>query len=272
MEKASLTGIFVVALVALCLPYQCESIRGGTLAQLDEWRFMVAWTTADGEYFCSGALITEQHVLTAASCFQNITGFSRLTHRNALARAGCTALSSTQCQVRQISEVMIHPEWNPNNFLNHPAATVNLAVVRLDRPFTLGDIDAPTFPVILVSPQTMGLSQAISGSMTTASWGSSGTSAFEDQLSRRLTVPISPKELCMSTDLIMQLQAGQERDFEPENNICVGIVEGFGSCAGDEGAPLIMRDTSTTGTPAYVLGVFAGVGPNPYGGGACGVA
>jgi transmembrane serine protease 2 len=75
----------------------------------------------DNQRICGGFLITYQHVITAAHCVYHLT-----TKKSVQIYAGVHSLSSsTDGQIRDVSQMEIHPDFSINTFLN------DIAILKL---------------------------------------------------------------------------------------------------------------------------------------------
>jgi len=82
------------------------------------------WTVViyyDNQRICGGFLITYQHVITAAHCVYHLP-----TKKSVRIYAGAHSLSSsTDVQIRDVSQMEIHPDFSINTFLN------DIAILKL---------------------------------------------------------------------------------------------------------------------------------------------
>lgn len=202
-------------------------IVGGAPADPGEWPWQVALIggSASDLYngqFCGGSLISAQWVLTAAHCVVDNFGV-QIAPVGVDIVAGIYNLSSpeTGYQRRDITQIIIHPEYNYNTFNN------DVALLRLASSVTLGGIGATSTAAIpLVSPALGDLTGT--GAWVTG-WGNTeSVPAYPSQL-YEVTVPIISNGQC-STSYGGAITPGM---------LCAGLPEGGkDSCQGDSGGPL----------------------------------
>jgi secreted trypsin-like serine protease len=105
-----------------------EVVHGGDVAS-GQYPFMAGIGYADrsGDFlwdnqFCGGSLVGPSLVLTAAHCLHGISADQLAVV------VGRTVMSSSEGQVRSVSQIIVHPNYNPDNAAN------DLALLRLNQP------------------------------------------------------------------------------------------------------------------------------------------
>ena len=107
-------------------------IVGGVEATPNQWPWQVA-LFIDNAWFCGGALISENYVLTAAHCADGATYF------DIMAGAHNVRESSEPNRVEITSfNGWTHPEWDPNTLSN------DIALVELPEPINFNDYIKPS--------------------------------------------------------------------------------------------------------------------------------
>jgi secreted trypsin-like serine protease len=253
--------MFMFALLALVLTWAIANqqagnvaadantilIIGGEEAVPGAWPWMAALVTA-GEpnayngQFCGGALIAPEWVITAAHCFASTDP----TQVDVV--LGRHILSSNEGQRHQVTEIILHPDYNENTMDS------DIALMRLATPSTQTIVP-------LVRPATAHLANP-GVDATVTGWGNmdpDGGADFPDAL-HQVTLPIVSNEVCNDPN--------SYNGGITDNMLCAGFdTGGFDSCQGDSGGPLVVPNPGGPGW-AQAGVVSFGIGcaqPNFYG-------
>merc|ERR1712227_754890 len=109
-----------------------DKIVGGFEAEPNQWPWQVA-LFIDNAWFCGGALISENYVLTAAHCVDGASYF------DIMAGAHNVRESSEPNRVEITSfNGWTHPNWNPNDLSG------DIALIELPSPITFNDYIKPS--------------------------------------------------------------------------------------------------------------------------------
>merc|ERR1712203_695295 len=195
-------------------PPSQDRIVGGFEAQENEWPWQVA-LFIDSAWFCGGALISENYVMTAAHCADGASYF------DIMAGAHNVRASSEPHRVEITSyNGWTHPQWDSNTLSN------DLALIELPSPIDFNDYIAP-------SCLPMAGDTADEGELVTVTgWGKPSDSAGG----------ISPV-LRMVSDLpcITNADCNAVYGIVGPGVVCIDTTGGKGSCNGDSGGPLVMK-------------------------------
>merc|ERR1712112_722176 len=113
-------------------PPSKDRIVGGFEAEPNQWPWQVA-LFVDNAWFCGGALISENYVLTAAHCVDGASYF------DIMAGAHNVRESSEPNRVEITSfNGWTHPQWSPNDLAN------DIALIELPSPITFNDYIKPS--------------------------------------------------------------------------------------------------------------------------------
>jgi secreted trypsin-like serine protease len=212
-------------------------VVGGTDVPDGKYPFMVTLQyeplgpSAYDRHFCGGTLIGPWAVLTAAHC---VDGFPLEDLEDLSVIVGRTVLTNQgQGRVRNVSEIFVHPDYDPSA----GAFVPDVAVLLLDAPVT--DIA----PVQLATPGTDALERP-GRQVTGIGWGNvvqqdpfpgGGVFVGPDRL-QEVRVPIVSDDEC---------QISYEGAVVPEFEVCAGRT-GKDTCQGDSGGPLFAAIPNST--------------------------
>lgn len=239
------------------LPLQCgqttelDKIIGGVNASLGAHPWMVALgynsrfsSNDQAEVRCGGALITRQHVATAAHCVHpEQTGGTTLSELrigewNLVTDPDCTTnlFGRLQCAppvaIRKPAKITIHPDYNTNRRFNN-----DVAVIRLDRPVDLHSYVRP----ICIPDSFTNNGEGYSVPYATG-WGQTETASSSDIL-QEVRLAFADFNVCNET-FIGKLS---------ERQLCAGGEAGFDTCFGDSGGPLVAANKA--GPPYQLIGL-----------------
>jgi secreted trypsin-like serine protease len=234
---ATLLAAFVAALVSLFVFVQgAQSARaqdqhhdgkiiGGTAVPDGKYEFMAAlYDNSFGppvqSQFCGGTLIDEDSVLTAAHCV--VSTSVQPTH----VTIGRTVLNSNQGQKRSVSEIFVHPLYNPS--LND---AYDAAVLELSSPVS-------GIAPIKLATSSQNFLESPGRNATVAGWGNtiaqpaggSAGSSFPNRM-REAQVP-----------LVSDNQAASVYGSSYFKSLMVAAgKEGKDTCQGDSGGPMFAK-------------------------------
>jgi secreted trypsin-like serine protease len=198
-----------------------QAIVGGAEAAPHSLPFMVG-LTFDGSSFCSGTIISNEWVLTAAHCLAG--------HSSVMVVAGGHNLNLNEpTQVRQTStNLTLHEAYNPSTLQN------DVGVIRLS---TLLTFNANVQPVNLDDTGTTPVGQTA----TLAGWGrDSDAASTVSPVLRVVNVPTLSNAAC----------AGAYGSIVTAGVGCTSGTGGKGLCAGDSGGA-VLAGSLLIGVPAF---------------------
>ncbi|XP_046648259.1 brachyurin-like isoform X2 [Daphnia pulicaria] len=220
-------------------------VGGSTPTSANSWMYLVTLKmdgAAAGVYFCSGTLISDTKVLSAASCLENLSVFkmSQVTVSIGLrAVTGVPPPPNVQ-MTRRIGKVAIHSNYNALKFAN------NIAIITLEYPVVLSNF---LVPVCLPAAST-DQDQYVDQSAVIIGWGAAD-SATPSTVLKQGTVTVSSNADCNA-----------DANFGPfvsEANMCIASTDKF-VCAGDIGGPVLVLSSP---------GIWTQIGINSYASGDC---
>ncbi|KAH8305989.1 hypothetical protein KR018_009352, partial [Drosophila ironensis] len=224
--------MFLPLLLTIALPWKVWAVAGtppsplariigGSSVEITEVPYQAA-IIVDGSNVCSGAIIKESYVLTAASC---VSGYSKSSVK---VRVGSSSIDSGGTS-EKVCNVITHPEYTCWRYDN------NLAILKLCKPLKFSD----TIKAIAIADKVPDDDHQVevSGWGSTSWWGS----WFDRCCSSR------PSHLQRATTLVYNRESCKS-DREPclslwDNGISDRIIctwdSDAGACSYDVGAPLV---------------------------------
>lgn len=195
----------VLVLVLSALP--ADAIVGGREAAATPW---VVALFDRGTFFCGGALVAPDKVVTAAHCTRSRTvlGDRDRLPADLTAVAGRADLDTDAGRAVGVTAVWRHPSFT-EVAAGHDVATLTLATPLPYRPITLA--------------------AAAPGPATVHGWGRTGELSPPSRRLREVDVPIRTDAEC----------AAAIPGYQPDGMLCAGYPEGGkDACEGDSGGPL----------------------------------
>ncbi|CAH0382228.1 unnamed protein product [Bemisia tabaci] len=199
-------------------------IVGGGNAGLGSWPWQAA-LYKEGEFQCGAALINAKWLLSAGHCFYNAQEDYWVARLGALRRG--VNFASPYEQVRTISRIMLHPEYQAISFMN------DISLLELNEPVQTSHYIRP----ICLPPPASTLED---GTMcTVVGWGQlfEIDRVFPDTL-QEVQLPVISAAECRKRTLFLPLYR------VTDNMFCAGYERGGrDACLGDSGGPLMCQET-----------------------------
>ncbi|XP_058066924.1 serine protease 7-like [Anopheles bellator] len=176
---------------------------------------------------CTGTLITQWYVLTAAHCMYHLEPEHVILYLGLFdLRELSVCLESGQCQERRATELVTHEAYTTRYNLN------DLSLLRMDRPVENSDYIQP-----ICLPLNHTYDEAIQSQVFSYGWGSTSTDGRDGEMSntkRVVGLYVVSRDNC-SQALRQHLQGGKI----PSSQMCT-VGDGLEDvCSGDSGAPII---------------------------------
>uniref|UniRef100_A0A0C9S383 limulus clotting factor C n=1 Tax=Tityus bahiensis TaxID=50343 RepID=A0A0C9S383_TITBA len=203
-------------------------IVGGSDADMTSFRFasgLIVSSSAFGPIrtdsaMCSGTLITEKHILTAAHCLYDKESLRSMMKVN-VGDYNTRIDGEVKNYIRGIKSIHIHPNYVDETFNN------DICILELDKPVPLdrsSDLKAAILP-----PQDSSLSP---GTVCTVwGWGRLSYKGERSHILQSVKVPITSRSDCQN----------HLSHIINSNMICAGGEEGRDACLGDSGGSLLVQ-------------------------------
>lgn len=199
-------------------------VVGGHDSLVGAWPWQVMLERANGDLWCGGSLLSERTVITAAHCVQR---YEESESSSLIVRVGAhTRLTpSIVEQVATIEDVVIHPDYKPDNYDS------DVALIHLTKPIRMSSFARPVcLPYSgsksLLQPGTVGF---VTG------WGKQrDLNNHYPNVLQQVAVPVVSTSTCNGPR--------SHRGAVTNNMVCAGLQQGGrDACDADSGGPLVVR-------------------------------
>ncbi|KAI1286867.1 Proclotting enzyme [Halotydeus destructor] len=200
----------------VCGISQHTRIIGGHDTDPKKWHWMAALLRKNGDRYCGGVLITENHVLTAAHCLRN------QSPRDMFVRLGAYDFSDNADPDSidfQVKNFLIHPEYDQLTQRN------DIAILVLEKKASFTSLVRP-----ICLPQKSRSYYGVLG--TVVGWGAVNYGGPGSDKLREVQLPVWNYTQCVNvyTDKIFTVR-----------NYCAGYQDGSkDTCQGDSGGPMML--------------------------------
>lgn len=215
----------IIAWTVSSPPPKVAAVVGGVPATVEQNPWQVLVIVEPDNRLCGGAIIDPGWLVTAAHCVVGFRGDQVEAH------VGITSLSERSPGNKvQITEVIVHPSWDPSNFRN------DIALLRLANPLT---VSARSRPVSLPAGLDAGSWPPAGTPAVISGWGASEFGGQPSNQLQRAQVQV----LGGPGDTVCGAYGG---NFDVDVEICAGAPGGgVDSCQGDSGSPLVVDVAGT---------------------------
>ncbi|CAF4112626.1 unnamed protein product [Rotaria magnacalcarata] len=230
--------LFLCVIVTISVAYTCDRqsrcgcskrssviiskiINGEPVSLSHSWGWMASLRRND-QHQCGASLITTSHVITAAHCVKHIESLSQLSLNFD------TRNKSNIGQLRNISHVYIHPEYDQRSFTN------DIAILRLDKPVDLNNSNVAL--LCLPSKSDFNLEKAeyppIGENLIAIGWGTTDPyTRIPTDILQQVTIRAIDQNEFACYDII----------YDTKVQFCAGLLESRkDTCQGDSGGPLML--------------------------------
>ncbi|KAJ8724775.1 hypothetical protein PYW07_015733 [Mythimna separata] len=212
-----------------------DRIVGGKEANIEDHPYQVSFIV-NNSYFCGGFIVSENYILTAAHCAQNVDPSTVVLRAGSSFRKNGTIIP--------IAEVIPHPEYD------NPAFDKDVAVMKTVEPLEFSDVIQPVALPKRGRPM-------VGNSMTMVSgWGRTeqGASSIPERL-MDVELPVVPYYRCQLVYFSVLTR----------NMWCGGnfFLGGKGTCQGDSGGAAV-QDGQAVGIVSFGRGCGQALSPSVF--------
>jgi secreted trypsin-like serine protease len=194
-------------------------IIGGQIAPVDKWAFTVALTNVTWAAFpfgCGATQVAPRWIMTAAHCIDGVT------RTDLRIIAGRDDLSTAEGVVANVTQMIPHPNYNPNTSDN------DIALLLVDR-------DLPV-PIVEIAGALEMAGVRNGDVVTVVGWGDTGVASSSNRI-READVQVvgGVGNACAN---VTDYAVGDITT----NQMCIGVpAGGVDTCFGDSGGPALIR-------------------------------
>ncbi|XP_067619734.1 CLIP domain-containing serine protease B8 [Eurosta solidaginis] len=228
-------------------------IYGGEIAELDEFPWLALLVYHSNDLGCSGALIDDRHILTAAHCVQGEgvrekhgLKYIRLGEFNVKTEPDCIEEPDyLNCADAAMDigydRILVHPEYNEYSFSKYD----DIAIIRLTHAVTFTHFVMP----ICLPNETDEKPFKVGEMFSVSGWGR--TDLFNkyfhnihSPIKLKLRIPFVERGNCTRLLSKLGIELGSKQ-------VCAGGEFAKDTCAGDSGSPLMYFDRKRSRWVAY---------------------
>ncbi|RVE49130.1 hypothetical protein evm_006251 [Chilo suppressalis] len=217
-------------------------VVGGSPTYEGEWPWQIALyqtQTVDNKYICGGTLVSARHTVTAAHCV-TLKGSNRVANKNTLTvYLGKHNLRTSVdgVQIRLVSHVLKHPEYNASSYQR------DIAILTLRERVQFTEW---VQPACLWPDNDLSLKNIVGRKGSVVGWGFDDTGVATEELSL-VEMPVVDTETCIRSYSEFFVR------FTSEYTYCAGYKNGTSVCNGDSGGGMVFR----IGDSWYLRGIVS---------------